>query len=90
MEHVIVKISLSFERRGLLRITLTSPSGTKSNILDERPFDYSTRGFNRFDFLTVHMWDEPPIIKNKKWKINFENIKKSDKKGKSGKHFVQG
>ena len=81
LEHVIAKISLDFERRGDLRITLTSPSGTKSNILDERPFDYSTRGFDNFDFLTVHMWDETPIIKDKKWKIKFQNIKKSNKKG---------
>lgn len=36
LEHVVLRITLSYSRRGELNIFLTSPSGTKSNILEKR------------------------------------------------------
>ena len=74
-EHVLAKISLSYPNRGSLRITLISPSGTVSNILDRRPHDKSVNGFTGFNFLTVHMWDERPFLgDNKPWAIRIENL----------------
>ncbi|CAG5083466.1 Oidioi.mRNA.OKI2018_I69.PAR.g10383.t1.cds [Oikopleura dioica] len=74
-EHVLAKISLSYPNRGSLRITLVSPSGTVSNILDRRPHDKSMNGFTGFHFLTVHMWDERPYLAPEKpWLIRIENL----------------
>lgn len=36
LEHVILRINLSHNRRGDLQIFLTSPSGTTSTILERR------------------------------------------------------
>lgn len=58
LEHVIVILSVDFHTRGDLIITVTSPSGTESNILNTRPHDTSNEGFTDFKFLTVHLWDE--------------------------------
>ena len=73
LEHVIVKLTLDFSRRGDLKITITSPSATESIILDHRPNDDSTEGFTKFEFLTVHFWDEP-VLPDKKWMIKFEDV----------------
>ena len=72
LEHVIVKLTMDFSRRGNLKITLTSPSGTESVILDHRPNDDSNEGFSDFEFLTVQFWDEPILWKN--WTIKFEDV----------------
>ncbi|XP_071965547.1 furin-1-like [Antedon mediterranea] len=57
IEHVQVKISLYHKRRGNLAITLTSPSGTQSNLLSPRPNDFG-KSFQNWPFLTTHSWGE--------------------------------
>lgn len=54
-----VHIKLQHERRGDLRIVLTSPAGTQSQILSRRPLDGSADGID-FTFMTVHDWGEDP------------------------------
>lgn len=60
LEHVILRISLSHVYRGSLKIFLTSPAGTVSNILERRPLDRSNSGFDDWDFMTTHHWGENP------------------------------
>ena len=58
LEHVVVILSIAFPKRGELKLEITSPHGTKSTILDKRPNDKSRKGFDQFEFLSVHFWDE--------------------------------
>lgn len=57
-EHVQCKISLRFFPRGNLRIDLTSPLGTTSTLLFERPRDVASSNFDDWPFLSVHYWGE--------------------------------
>lgn len=73
LEHVHVVVTLHLRRknghgqRGQHTITLTSPSGTKSDILLRRARDTSMeKGFENWEFLTVFHWDENP---QGKWKL---------------------
>lgn len=58
LEHVQCKISLRFFPRGNLRIQLTSPMGTTSVLLFERPRDVSASNFDDWPFLSIHFWGE--------------------------------
>ncbi|XP_033022487.1 proprotein convertase subtilisin/kexin type 6 isoform X1 [Lacerta agilis] len=58
LEHVIVRVSIAHPRRGDLQINLTSPSGTKSQLLARRQHDDSSNGFKHWEFMTVHCWGE--------------------------------
>uniref|UniRef100_A0A6I8NZU5 Proprotein convertase subtilisin/kexin type 5 n=1 Tax=Ornithorhynchus anatinus TaxID=9258 RepID=A0A6I8NZU5_ORNAN len=58
LEHVVVRITITHPRRGDLAIYLTSPSGTKSQLLANRLFDHSMEGFKNWEFMTVHCWGE--------------------------------
>lgn len=58
LEHVQCKISLRFFPRGNLRIILTSPMGTTSTLLFERPRDVLSPNFDDWPFLSVHFWGE--------------------------------
>lgn len=58
LEHVQCKISLRFFPRGNLRILLTSPMGTVSTLLFERPRDVASSTFDDWPFLSVHFWGE--------------------------------
>uniref|UniRef100_A0A670J3U8 SPC3 n=1 Tax=Podarcis muralis TaxID=64176 RepID=A0A670J3U8_PODMU len=58
LEHVVVRITVTHPRRGDLAIYLTSPSGTKSQLLANRLFDHSMEGFKSWEFMTTHCWGE--------------------------------
>ncbi|KAI5722116.1 hypothetical protein M8J76_003929 [Diaphorina citri] len=58
VEHVQAKISLRFFPRGNLRILLTSPLGTTSTLLFERPRDVVSSNFDDWPFLSVHYFGE--------------------------------
>ncbi|KAL7296421.1 hypothetical protein TKK_0010430 [Trichogramma kaykai] len=58
LEHVQCKLSLRFFPRGNLRISLTSPMGTTSTLLFERPRDVLNSNFDDWPFLSVHFWGE--------------------------------
>ena len=71
LEHVHVVISLKKTRqRGQLSITLTSPQGTISKILQKRPRDNSEEGFKNWSFLTVFHWGESA---KGKWKLSIND-----------------
>jgi len=59
LEHVQCKISLTYVPRGNLMIIMTSPSGTRSNLLFPRPRDTLGQSFDDWPFLSVHFWGEP-------------------------------
>lgn len=58
LEHVQCKVTLRFFPRGNLRILLTSPMGTTSTLLFERPRDVTKANFDDWPFLSVHYWGE--------------------------------
>ncbi|KAL1453686.1 hypothetical protein WDU94_010006 [Cyamophila willieti] len=58
VEHVQCKISLRFFPRGNIRILLTSPMGTTSTLLFERPRDVISSNFDDWPFLSVHYFGE--------------------------------
>ena len=60
LEHVRVYITLNHKSRGSLRIVLTSPAGTRSELLAPRDRDYSSDGFQNWPFMTVFSWGENP------------------------------
>lgn len=77
LEHVQCKITLRFFPRGNLRISLTSPSGTTSTLLFERPRDIAKSNFDDWPFMSVHFWGEKAegrwtlqIINGGKRKVN--------------------
>lgn len=70
LEHVQAKISLKFQPRGNLRITLISPSGTPSHLLMSRPRDTDEDTFDKWPFMTVHFWGERA---QGTWKIIIRN-----------------
>uniref|UniRef100_A0A8C6KVW4 Proprotein convertase subtilisin/kexin type 5a n=1 Tax=Nothobranchius furzeri TaxID=105023 RepID=A0A8C6KVW4_NOTFU len=61
VEHVVIRVTIAHGRRGDLSITLTSPSGTVSQLLLNRPLDNSTEGFQNWDFMTAHCWGEQAV-----------------------------
>ena len=77
LEHVVSPLTISTERRGKLRIYLTSPAGTRSTLLDTRPYDYSLTGFNNWPFMTTHSWGENP---RGKWLLEIHNDWRMDGK----------
>lgn len=55
-----VKVSINAVCRGDLSISLDSPGGTVSLLLDTRPNDASTAGLKDWTLMTVHCWGERP------------------------------
>ncbi|XP_041842874.1 proprotein convertase subtilisin/kexin type 4-like [Melanotaenia boesemani] len=60
LEHVQVRVSINAVCRGDLSISLESPGGTVSLLLDTRPNDASTAGLKNWTLMTVHCWGEHP------------------------------
>ncbi|CAF0883079.1 unnamed protein product [Adineta steineri] len=72
MEHVVARVSYDFHRRGDVKLTLTSPSKTPSEVLSYRSNDASHKGIRNFPFLTNHNWDEHPVGR---WTLRVETRK---------------
>lgn len=70
LEHVQVRITLNYHRRGNAVIHITSPSGTRSTILPQRPNDIMKGGFRDWAFLSVHFWEENP---EGTWKLEIDD-----------------
>ncbi|XP_075758820.1 proprotein convertase subtilisin/kexin type 4 isoform X5 [Pelodiscus sinensis] len=70
LEHVQVRVSLSYSRRGDLAISLSSPMGTTSTLVAVRPYDTSTQGYKDWSFMSTHFWDEDP---RGTWTLFLEN-----------------
>ncbi|KAK2191766.1 hypothetical protein NP493_46g06001 [Ridgeia piscesae] len=59
LEHVQSFVTLKSSRRGDVTLFLVSPMNTTSMILSKRPKDTeSVDGFNKWPFMTTHMWAE--------------------------------
>ncbi|XP_072899632.1 PC3-like endoprotease variant B isoform X1 [Hemitrygon akajei] len=71
LEHVEVTVTLSSICRGDLSIHLTSPNGTKSELLGFRKIDNSKMGLNSWTFMTVHSWGENP---KGKWELTITDL----------------
>ena len=75
LEHVISPIHVKTAGyRGNLRIYLQSPSGTRAQLLDNRPHDISREGFNNWPFMSVHTWGENP---SGRWRLEIYNDAKN-------------
>lgn len=72
LEHVRVYVTLKHKSRGALKIVLTSPAGTRSELLAPRDRDYSSHGFQNWPFMTVFSWGENPAGT---WKIEVSDTK---------------
>jgi len=70
LEHVQAHVTLDSSRRGDIAIYLTSPHGTKSQLLARRPHDSSRAGFHDWPFLTVFCWGENPAGT---WELEIQN-----------------
>ncbi|CAH1158384.1 unnamed protein product [Phyllotreta striolata] len=70
LEHVQAKLTIFSQRRGDLKIQLTSPLGTKVVLLANRPHDNSRGGFNVWPFMSVHSWGESPYGT---WQLDIHN-----------------
>lgn len=76
IEHVQAIITLNATRRGDLKLFLTSPSGTRSMILNRRPFDDDNKnGFTRWPFMTTQTWAENP---RGKWTLEIKFYNATD------------
>ncbi|XP_063057117.1 proprotein convertase subtilisin/kexin type 4-like isoform X2 [Engraulis encrasicolus] len=71
LEHVQAQLTLTHMRRGDLTVTLTSPSGTRSNLLNRRPFDRSGSRLSGWKFMSSRCWDEDPTGV---WTLEIRNV----------------
>ncbi|CAI4229915.1 unnamed protein product [Auanema sp. JU1783] len=60
LEHVQVHATVRYSKRGDLKLTVFSPSGTRSVLLPPRPQDFNSNGFHKWPFLSVQQWGEDP------------------------------
>lgn len=60
LEHVEAVSNLEYPVRGALEMYLTSPAGTKVQILSPRKRDTSSAGFEDWRFMSVLTWGEQP------------------------------
>lgn len=76
IEHVQAIVTLNSTRRGDLILFLTSPMGTRSMILNRRPFDDDDKnGFVRWPFMTTQTWGENP---RGEWKLEAKFYNETD------------
>ena len=79
LEHVNVRVNLSHQRRGDVKIDLISPHGVVSNVATSRKKDASEKGFEDWLFMSVKHWDEDPVGE---WKLVAQNELSKTTKGK--------
>ncbi|XP_074651070.1 proprotein convertase subtilisin/kexin type 6-like [Tubulanus polymorphus] len=70
LEHVQLKLSLRYSRRGALKILLLSPNGTESTLLVPRKHDTQAGEFDRWPLMSVQYWGENP---SGKWTLTIQN-----------------
>ncbi|XP_054286623.1 neuroendocrine convertase 1-like [Macrosteles quadrilineatus] len=60
LEQLEVTTTVQYPYRGAITITITSPSGTKTTLLEPRPKDSSKDGLQNWSIKSVHNWGEDP------------------------------
>ena len=78
LEHVQLVISLNYTKRGDSSLYLTSPRGTRSQLLPARPLDTTSDGLVKWTFMSLHFWGEHPLGT---WTIDMWNAGKIDNFG---------
>ncbi|XP_078577192.1 neuroendocrine convertase 2-like [Branchiostoma floridae x Branchiostoma japonicum] len=68
LEHVLLTIRITFPHRGHLRIRLTSPGGTISDIVPGRATDMEPD--LEWTFMTLHHWGESAVGT---WQLSIQN-----------------
>ena len=63
--------------RGNVQITLTSPSGTRSVLLQERVFDFGD-SYIDWPLMSVHFWGEDPTTAGGQWTLRISYNEFSD------------
>lgn len=63
-------ISLEYQPRGNMHISLISPHNTVSVLLQPRPRDSNNPSFTEWPFMSVHFWGENP---KGTWKLIIAN-----------------
>ncbi|CAF0745562.1 unnamed protein product [Brachionus calyciflorus] len=71
IEQIEIVVSILVKIRGFLEFNITSPMGTKSQILQVRKYDNSPEGFVKWTFMSVYFWGENP---KGEWILNFGSI----------------
>jgi len=71
LEHVEVVVTVEYPIRGRLEIELTSPSGSRTEVLQTRHKDVSSMGFDDWAFMSVHTWGEDPLGQ---WQLTFNDM----------------
>lgn len=71
MEHVQVVSTIRYGKRGDLKLTLYSPSGTEVVLLPPRPQDFNQNGIHKWPFLSVQTWGEDPTGT---WTLTVESV----------------
>ncbi|KAI9366796.1 peptidase S8/S53 domain-containing protein [Zopfochytrium polystomum] len=72
IHHVQVTVRIRHSSRRHLRISLISPSGTRSVLAHPRPRDLSSDGFHPWTFMTVRCWGESPVGT---WRLLVEDVR---------------
>jgi subtilisin-like proprotein convertase family protein len=78
LEHVVVSVNITHERRGDVEIYLTSPFGMVSRLIETRMFDEANTGFPNWEMSSNAHWDEPILGA---WTIQVMDIDHQDKTG---------
>lgn len=71
LETVSPILTIQFPYRGYLEIYLTSPAGSRSQLLFKRQSDRSSQGFKKWQFMSVMYWGENPVGT---WKLEIKNV----------------
>ncbi|KAM6984828.1 proprotein convertase subtilisin/kexin type 5 [Aplochiton taeniatus] len=87
VEHVTVLVTMGHGRRGDLALTLTSPWGTASQLLANRPHDHSTEGFSGWEFMTTHCWGERAAGK---WRLDILDTPSEGRSSSAGPGELKG
>lgn len=66
--------------RGKITVYLTSPSGTRSTLLRERPLDDVSLGYEKWPLMSLHFWGEDP---EGEWTITVVNNNKARRRPKN-------
>ncbi|KAG6457643.1 hypothetical protein O3G_MSEX010420 [Manduca sexta] len=69
-EHIELVTNIEYSRRGALQIYLTSPQGTRVQLLSPRVLDISKSGFVNWPLMSVATWGENP---NGLWEVTIED-----------------
>lgn len=81
LEQVLLRVSIRHSRRGLVNISLTSPSGTTHTLLSSRPLDKDNsissngEGLNNWTLMSLGFWGEK--IRGK-WSVKVESDSADD------------